>query len=489
MCAMKAIPLFFCAGILFAPLLSQPVEAQTVTLKVNQKKKDVALDWLLDEENLWAMTPDDLEKKAGKRHFVWQDKERTRARFNPDKFQYTLKEKNIGEVLINFTAGKLSSAAISVLNKGDENSIIKQGPFNEATATVRSLLGAASGAKEELRKKNEMITKAEGAVWRCKKALYIGEWLFLPEKVEDYMRIVAHGEFVRIRIMPPQAQLGVQLTKQKVTVTRPTLAARVKREGKKAVLEDLPMVDQGSKGYCAVASFERVLRYYGADVDMHDLANLAETYGGTDPDKMKSAVFKVSQKLSMRTRESFFLKNKQFEVLLKDYNRIAKREKKGEIDLKGRVSWGDIDPSVLKLSRTASPDYNKFKQEVVQNINKGIPIMWALQLGLFWEDKIEESWEANRYATTKDGNEEDKDDKEAKEDAEERAKEMEELRKKNPRPPSYMGGGHMRLIVGYDAEKQLIFYTDSWGPGHELKSMPIDEAWTTTLAMFVIEPQ
>jgi len=113
--------------------------------------------------------------------------------------------------------------------------------------------------------------------------------------------------------------------------------------------------------------------------------------------------------------------------------------------------------------------------------------MWALRLGLFWEDKIEESFEANRYAVN---NSSDDDDKEAKEAAEDRAKDMEEERKKNPkRPPSWMGGGHMRLIVGYDTAKQLIFYTDSWGPGHELKSMPIDQAWAVTLGMFILEPQ
>ena len=116
--------------------------------------------------------------------------------------------------------------------------------------------------------------------------------------------------------------------------------------------------------------------------------------------------------------------------------------------------------------------------------------MWALQLGLFWEDGIEDSWEANRYAVAKDVSDDEKEDAEKeKEYAEERKKEMEELRKKNPRPPAHMSGGHMRLIVGYDTVKQLIFYTDSWGPGHEMKSMPIDQAFAVTSAMFVLEPQ
>jgi hypothetical protein len=37
------------------------------------------------------------------------------------------------------------------------------------------------------------------------------------------------------------------------------------------------MVDQGEKGYCVVASVERVLRYYGGTVDQHELAQIANS--------------------------------------------------------------------------------------------------------------------------------------------------------------------------------------------------------------------
>jgi hypothetical protein len=37
------------------------------------------------------------------------------------------------------------------------------------------------------------------------------------------------------------------------------------------------MVDQGDKGYCVVASVERVMRYYGAAVDQHELAQVANS--------------------------------------------------------------------------------------------------------------------------------------------------------------------------------------------------------------------
>jgi hypothetical protein len=497
--AMKALHLLLCAGLLM-PAVSPKADAQTIRINLNREKKEVSLDWLLDEENLFALAPDDFEKKAGSRHFVWQDKERTRARFNPDKFKYKLKDKDVGEILVNFKDGKVVSVAISVLNKGDENSIITQSEFTQAVANVRAVLGGASGVKEEARRKEELLSpKSAGAVWRGKKALYIGEWLFLPEKIENIdgwsWKIKAHGEFVRIRLMPPQVQLGVQLAKVRTTMTRPLLAARVKREGNtKAIIEGIPMVDQGSKGYCAVASFERVLRHYGADVDMHDLANVAETYGGTDPQKMKTAILRMAQKLSLKAREILFLKQKQYEILFKNYNVTAKKDGKTEVDLDqlkewGYVDWSSVDPVTLKTFRCTNQDYIKFKQEVVSSVSKGIPILWALQLGMYWEERLDESFEANRYAINKDSSDESKEaEEEAKEDAEERKKEFEELRKKNPRPPEHMIGGHMRLIVGYDTKYSLIYYTDSWGPGHELKSMPIDQAWATTLALWALEP-
>jgi hypothetical protein len=53
-------------------------------------------------------------------------------------------------------------------------------------------------------------------------------------------------------------------------------------------IANIPMIDQGDKGYCTVATFERVLRYYGLEVDQHLVADIAETFegGGTLIDNM-----------------------------------------------------------------------------------------------------------------------------------------------------------------------------------------------------------
>ena len=57
------------------------------------------------------------------------------------------------------------------------------------------------------------------------------EYLWVPEETRDGYRWYAHGEFVRIRILPPQVLIGVQQDTMKTNISRPALAKRVKREG------------------------------------------------------------------------------------------------------------------------------------------------------------------------------------------------------------------------------------------------------------------
>lgn len=493
--------LMLCACAL-SPLLPATAPAQDIVIRMGrQEKKKVSLDWIFDHKDIWSVSQDEFEKKIGKRKFVWQDKDRTRARFDPEEYDFEVHEEKVGETLVTFAGGKVSSITISVLNKGDDSEIGRSA-YEEAMKKMRSALDGVTGVKSEPRPKNDAVTKAEGVLWRSTSGLYLLEGLFLPETKEvDGGWIIttpAHAEFVRVRILPAQKQLGTGVPQVKTTQSRAILAERVKRENidpktkraSKVYIDGIPMVDQGAKGYCAVASFERVLRYYGADIDMHDLANLANTYGGTNPREMKNSVEKIAKKLGMATREPMLMiEVKQYLKFIADYNRAAKKAKTDTVP----ETWGfwqNMDAETVKAMRTSTQDFTKFKQEVVTNINKGVPIMWALHLGLFWEEKIEESFEANRYATTTEETETDKEDEEyVKKEAERRAKEMEELRKKEKRPPSYMQGGHMRLIIGYDIAENALYYTDSWGPGHEMKKMKLEEAFAGTMALMILEPR
>ncbi len=59
------------------------------------------------------------------------------------------------------------------------------------------------------------------------------------------------------------------------------LANLEKRANGDVVVGDLPMVDQGPKGYCVPATAERAMRYLGIPADMYILANAGQSgFGG-----------------------------------------------------------------------------------------------------------------------------------------------------------------------------------------------------------------
>jgi len=91
------------------------------------------------------------------------------------------------------------------------------------------------------------------------------------------------GEYVGIQIVPSAfADAGgkVEDTVDKVIRAR-ALANLEKRENGDVVIGEIPMVDQGPKGYCAPATAERAMRFLGIPADMYIIANKGNTgFGG-----------------------------------------------------------------------------------------------------------------------------------------------------------------------------------------------------------------
>jgi len=114
-------------------------------------------------------------------------------------------------------------------------------------------------------------------------------------------------------------------------------------------------------------------------------------------------------------------------------------------------------------------------------------VMWALQLGMFWEDKLEDSYEANRDKEKDEADGDEEKPADAADPATPKAA-PEPPPDRPKRPPESMSGGHMRIILGYDPKARLIYYSDSWGPGHEMKKMSLEEAWAVTMGLFIVEP-
>ncbi len=231
-------------------------------------------------------------------------------------------------------------------------------------------------------------------------------------------------------------------------------------------VDGIPMVDQGQKGYCAAASAERVLRYYGLDIDEHQIAEAAGTSaeGGTSSLAMKNSIEAIGKRFKLGTVVCYGDFDKGVEARIaglvdevRVYNKAAKKLKKREIPgsayitHRGNVTFYDpgavdraMDPEVLKemkVNGAQKSKYTKFRKDIHDQILKGIPLIWGVKLGVYPEPGIPQ-----------------------------------------------IGGYHMRLIVGYNDKKNEILYSDSWGAGHEMKRMPMDWAWTISRCLVIMKP-
>ncbi len=246
---------------------------------------------------------------------------------------------------------------------------------------------------------------------------------------------------------------------------RPTakgLAAHVTRTVHGDVyIDEFPMVDQGAKGYCAVATVERILRYYGREVDQHVLAQLAESSGrlGTSMQALYKALRKAGAQLgiSVRNLQGIEPEIEEWRKLAGDYNRQARREHKSKITEEQWAStsdgvvtynFGDLidafDWDVYTHYKLKREQYElkKFRKYVKENIDAGVPLVWSVILGKVPEPRL-----------------------------------------------AQVGGGHMRTIIGYNEKNDEIIYSDSWGPGHEFKKMPAPVAFTITTQLNLLAPR
>ena len=103
-------------------------------------------------------------------------------------------------------------------------------------------------------------------------------------------------EYIGIEISTQRfADAGGKFARIKDEIVRSQAAANVERkENGDVVINDIPMVDQGPKGYCVPATAERAMRYLGVPADMYILAMAGETKigGGTSVERLLEGVGK-----------------------------------------------------------------------------------------------------------------------------------------------------------------------------------------------------
>jgi len=214
-----------------------------------------------------------------------------------------------------------------------------------------------------------------------------------------------NGEYASLKIIPTAAadDFGTVAVSDQETVKAMLANRVVKRDNGDVVLSDVPMVDQGPKGYCVPATWERYLRYMDIPADLYVLAILGNSGlgGGTSVEGIRAGV--------------------------DDYVSAYHR----------RIEVLDMPLDVEHVSKY---------------IDQGLPLMWTCWVTDLGEKEIFQhtaqrsnttDWAAYTTAIAAD----DKD------------RETKEPRAESPG----RNNGHMRMIIGYNATTNELAISDSWG--------------------------
>ena len=387
------------------------------------------LAFVLDEGNIWGASPADffsaVNPQGKPAAFDWASQtEKERARYPAwrNSPEITLFGMHLCDAVALFEDGSLARIECSLYNKGDAEINPRQGVgviHDEETFVAMLKKSAAridkwaGGPGKNLEPKRLTTTgiKMMRRVWTKKPYLIEMRWAFTKAgrgRDETFL-----GEYVTVvfseysRDNDPTA-LNISSVKDRYDgwAEDKDFSVNVKNNFQGDVyVAGIPMVNQGEKGYCVVAALERMLRYYGAEIDKHALAQLGQSSGkrGTVMGRMLDTLEEADTKLGIHVDLEYSIAEdlEDWTDLVRKYNREAGRHDKPEIkdeqwvSQEGRqrmyhiskmVSLLDSEVYISLRNKRFYADFNRFQRQVKQEISEGRPVLWGVWLGIVPEN-------------------------------------------------------------------------------------------------------
>jgi hypothetical protein len=325
--------------------------------------------------------------------------------------------------------GFVSSISIVYANKGDFGSTagFGQDHFNGGISAGAGSLEAAMAKDEKTVSAALTSVLGEGKTQRygeggARRTITRWDWnghAFILSNEEN--------EYVGLSVVPTEhADAGGRSARIKDEALKKRLAeCVVRKENGDVHLTEIPMVDQGPKGYCVPATFERAMRAMGLDADMYLLAMVGQSSAGGG------------------TSVQLLLENVRSQVYAK-----GRRTKDDEI-------------KQLRI------------RDISRYIDQGIPVMWGVHSVDAYNKAADEN--TAKRATVSDW----------KAHAAELAEASAEIIEA-PKPDDH---NHICMIIGYNETTSEIAVSDSWGARFELRWVPVAVAdWASMGDLFMILP-
>ncbi len=197
--------------------------------------------------------------------------------------------------------GKVEQLSLVFANKGDYTDPSLGSPPQDPDKFERYQENLIKGFAAKVRSDGDTIADGLTKMLGPPDSTFFG--VGMKEKVRrwdwqghSFLLATPRQEYVLVRIMSVDcANNNGRVDRLSVAELKERLIQKVvNRPNGDVVIKDIPMVDQGPKGYCVPATWERYLRFLGIPADMYVLAMAGGTgmgkNGGTDPSALKQSI-------------------------------------------------------------------------------------------------------------------------------------------------------------------------------------------------------
>lgn len=380
---------------------------------------------LFSDESLWD---DDAETVANRLDWPMESQTSTDSSFRkyPGAEEKILECRPFSTVLLA-EAGSPSSLSLVFANKGDSVLPATANPDRKLRSQKADQI---RDLPKLIRADKNQIASSLGSLFGEPVADRFGQGRETRENVKRwdwnghaFLLASPRDEYVALRIMPTESADVGGKSRIPDSEIRARVASRIEsRPNGDVILKDIPMVDQGPKGYCAPATWERVMRYMGVPADMYVLAMAGQTRegGGT-----------MIADIAEGARESIVRSGR-------------------------RIDTAKIKPDPVDVSRF---------------IDRGLPLMWPMSSTPEYNDAVNSRAHQRREIST---------------DSDEWKKTLSSARKAARKIKKYPEAAHICMIIGYNKKTDEIAVSDSWGPDFAERWITPEEAAAVSFGEFQV---
>lgn len=337
-----------------AAALTASAKPSAVDAVTPEELNEVAGVELFTKQSFWERPAEEVAKALRlRRESQTKLQSSYRAYPGPDRRLFNARPYSIA---LYAAEGKPTSLSVVYANKGDsfgskgsgEEHFDKDAPPKEAARILREAMAkdmaALTAALQQKLGEPQRQRFGEGEGRRTVlRWNWRGHAILLSE---------AEGEYVGLQIETIAfVDSGGRIKRTPEAVVRARALANVqKRENGDVVIDDIPMVDQGPKGYCVPATAERAMRYLDVPADMYVLAMAGGSgYGG----------------------------GTNVQALLEGVERDLRRKGRSFEHWKGELKW----------------------RELMKHIDRGVPIIWSMHSTKEFNERANSQTKARRNVT------------------------------------------------------------------------------------------